>query len=216
VRRGLLALAALYLLAHLALLPPTFDDIDAINFGLGVRDFDVAQHQPHPPGYPLFIAAGKIATPLLAATHVAAPDVRGLAVWSALAGAVLVVLIFALWRQLDGDVWHAGIATAIAVCSPLFWFTSLRPLSDLSGLCAATGSLLRRCTTNIAVCPTNGTSSDGSAMSFDDTADTSASAPPIGRTTFFSAGNVIRPAAYSSSRTTVIVAMTSAGGAHRV
>jgi hypothetical protein len=142
VRRGLLALAALYLLAHLALLPPTFDDIDAINFGLGVRDFDVAQHQPHPPGYPLFIAAGKIATPLLAATHVAAPDVRGLAVWSALAGAVLVVLIFALWRQLDGDVWHAGIATAIAVCSPLFWFTSLRPLSDLSGLCAATGSLL--------------------------------------------------------------------------
>ena len=36
------------------------DDIDAINFTLGVRSFDVAHHQPHPPGYPVLIAAGKM------------------------------------------------------------------------------------------------------------------------------------------------------------
>ena len=35
------------------------DDIDAINFAMGVREFDIAKHQPHPPGYPVFIAAGQ-------------------------------------------------------------------------------------------------------------------------------------------------------------
>ncbi|MEM6985968.1 MAG: hypothetical protein AAF499_05465, partial [Pseudomonadota bacterium] len=35
-------------------------DYDAVNFLLALRDFDVAQHQPHPPGAPLFIAMGKV------------------------------------------------------------------------------------------------------------------------------------------------------------
>jgi hypothetical protein len=52
VKRELAAVAVLYLVAHLLYLPPTLEDIDSINFALGVRDFDVARHQPHPPGYP--------------------------------------------------------------------------------------------------------------------------------------------------------------------
>jgi hypothetical protein len=136
------ALAALFLLAHLAALPPTPDDIDAINFALGVRDFDVAQHQPHPPGYPLFIALGKVSTPLLRAAGVDAPEVRGLALWSALAGSVLTFLVFVLWRSLDHDEWRSGLAALITAASPLFWFTALRPLSDLSGLCAAAAALV--------------------------------------------------------------------------
>src|SRR5439155_787020 len=35
-------------------------DWDEALFCLGVRDYDVIQHQPHPPGYPLFIAAAKL------------------------------------------------------------------------------------------------------------------------------------------------------------
>lgn len=34
-------------------------DLDAFNFVLGVRDFDVAQHRPHPPGAPVYVAAAK-------------------------------------------------------------------------------------------------------------------------------------------------------------
>ena len=45
---------------HVAAGPGHLDDVDAINFTLGVRDFDVAKHQPHPPGYPVLIAAAKI------------------------------------------------------------------------------------------------------------------------------------------------------------
>ena len=142
MRRGLPALAALFLLAHLAALPPALDDIDAINFALGVRDFDVAQHQPHPPGYPLFIALGKLSTPLLRAAGVASPEVRGLAVWSALAGTGLLLLVFTLWRTLDPHPLRPALAAVIAAASPLFWFTSLRPLSDVSGLCVAVAALV--------------------------------------------------------------------------
>jgi hypothetical protein len=141
VRRGLPALAALFLLAHLATLPRTFDDIDAINFSLGVRDFEVAQHQPHPPGYPLYIALGKISTPLVRAAGIAAPEVRGLAVWSAIGGAALMLLLFGLWRTLDGSPERAFMAAVLAAATPLFWFTSLRPLSDVPGLCLAVASL---------------------------------------------------------------------------
>ena len=65
----------MFLAAHLPFLPPTLEDIDSINFALGVRDFDVAQHQPHPPGYPVFIALAKASTAVLARAGVAAPDV---------------------------------------------------------------------------------------------------------------------------------------------
>ena len=51
-------------------------------------------------------------------------------------------------------------AMAVAVCSPLFWFTALRPLSDMTGLAivvAAQVMLMRRCARRRAVltpCPT--------------------------------------------------------------
>ncbi len=42
LRTRLAALAALFLATHLAFLPPTLEDIDSINFAMGVRHFDVA------------------------------------------------------------------------------------------------------------------------------------------------------------------------------
>src|SRR5688572_19602995 len=35
-------------------------DWDEALFCLGVRDYNVVQHHPHPPGYPLFLAAAKL------------------------------------------------------------------------------------------------------------------------------------------------------------
>ncbi|HYT76587.1 MAG TPA: hypothetical protein VEL79_17650, partial [Vicinamibacterales bacterium] len=60
-------LVLVFLAAHLALLPRTLEDLDSINFALGVRQFDVARHQPHPPGYPVYIAVAKISTGALRA-----------------------------------------------------------------------------------------------------------------------------------------------------
>ncbi|HEX7421580.1 MAG TPA: hypothetical protein VF505_16940, partial [Thermoanaerobaculia bacterium] len=37
-------------------------DWDEILFSLALRHYDVALHHPHPPGFPLFIAAAKLFT----------------------------------------------------------------------------------------------------------------------------------------------------------
>lgn len=144
------AIALLFLALHAPFLPPTLEDIDSINFALGVTHFDVARHQPHPPGYPLFIAVSRMSTAALRSAGISAPEARGLAVWSTISGTALVWLLFALFRSLRyvaagqerkaGDIERNGFAlcaVVIAITSPLFWFTSLRPLSDMTGLAGA-------------------------------------------------------------------------------
>lgn len=131
---AVLVLSGIFLLAHLATLPATFEDLDAINFAMGVRDFNVSRHQPHPPGYPVFIAAAKGSTALLAAIGVPSPAVRGLSTLGAIAGALLLPLLFLFFLRLTNDRTTAAWAAVVAASSPLVWFTALRPLSDLVGL----------------------------------------------------------------------------------
>ena len=132
-------LAVVFLTFHLPYLPASLEDLDSINFALGVRHFDVAQHQPHPPGYPLFILAGKAAHALIPS------EAKALAVVSIFAGALGVLAIAALFRGWDGlqtvpsnrsTAWPIA-ATALTVTCPLYWFTAARPLSDVTGLAAA-------------------------------------------------------------------------------
>jgi hypothetical protein len=131
------ALAAIFLIAHLAFLPPTLEDLDSMNFALGVRDFDPSKHQPHPPGYPVFIALGKLSQ------GVWPSEAGSLSFWGAVFGALSVFPLVALFRSietLDGTASDAerdrrtALATLVVVASPLFWFTALRPLSDMTGL----------------------------------------------------------------------------------
>jgi Protein O-mannosyl-transferase TMEM260-like len=146
LRKSLAAIAVAFLAAHLWFLPPTLEDIDSINFALGVADFDVAKHQPHPPGYPVFIGLSKASTSMLRSVRVPHPEVRGLAVWSAIAGATLAFSVFALFQALvsvrpDSTRRRmAFCATLVVLMSPLFWFTALRPLSDMAGLAVAVGA----------------------------------------------------------------------------
>jgi hypothetical protein len=143
VRTVVGTLAVLSLAAHLAFLPPALEDLDSVNFALGVRQFDVAHHQPHPPGYPLFIALAKIGTSALRAAGVQHPEARGLAIWSAIAAGLLPIFLFIFFRAIDPgeDGRRALIATMLTSCAPLFWFSGVRPLSDLAGLAAACASL---------------------------------------------------------------------------
>lgn len=130
-------LAALFLALHLPFLPPSLEDLDSINFALGIRHFDVSQHQPHPPGYPLFIAAAKLLHGL------GLSEVHALSLLGVVAGALCVFALMALFARLDDDrptsdapTWLAVML--VAVC-PLFWFTAARPLSDMVGLAASVG-----------------------------------------------------------------------------
>jgi hypothetical protein len=137
LRPAALALLLVYLLAHLALLPRTLEDLDSINFALGVREFDVARHQPHPPGYPVFIALAKMTTSAFRLLGIGAVAPRGLAVWSAMAGTAALPMVFLFFRALERRDWLAWWATIVTAAAPLYWFTALRPLSDMTGFACA-------------------------------------------------------------------------------
>lgn len=85
VRRAALVSALAALIARLAFPLGRMWDHDSVQFALGVLDFDLAAHQPHPPGYPLYVGwlkllaalgvpplAGMVATAILAAAAGAA------------------------------------------------------------------------------------------------------------------------------------------------
>jgi hypothetical protein len=131
-----LLLAAAFVAAHLPFPPASLEDIDSINFALGIRDFDVVRHQPHPPGYPVLIALGKGATAVARAlgSTVQFPEARGLAWLGAIFGGLAVFPLVRLFRGLGLSTGNAIGATALTICSPLYWFTAGRPLSDVVGL----------------------------------------------------------------------------------
>ena len=112
------AFATLFLVAHLFALPRTLEDLDSVNFAMGVESFDVPAHQPHPPGYPVFILLGKISTGVL---RVAAPALSrdhraalGLAIWGVIAGTIAVFVFAAFWRAVGLDPLTSVLAAAVA------------------------------------------------------------------------------------------------------
>jgi hypothetical protein len=154
------AIAAIFLAAHLPFLAPTLEDLDSVNFALGIRQFDPTEHRPHPPGYPIYIALGKVSTaafdrlspsgarnttqaarepePTGGGGTPADNAALGLAFWSAIFGALAVFPLLRLFRHIDGDGGQgAAAAVVLAMASPIFWFTAVRPLSDVPGLAVA-------------------------------------------------------------------------------
>ncbi|MBL8142410.1 MAG: DUF2723 domain-containing protein [Acidobacteria bacterium] len=143
VPRAVLGVIALvFLVAHLMRLAPSLEDLDSVNFALGVEQYDIARHQPHPPGYPIFIALGKLSSAVVArvapAEQIAREHVaRGLAVWGAIFGALCVFPLFRIFTALDRSTPLALAATALVVASPMFWFNASRPMSDIPGFALA-------------------------------------------------------------------------------
>ncbi|MBI4888005.1 MAG: hypothetical protein HY824_13000 [Acidobacteria bacterium] len=139
-------IAAAYVAAHLPFLAPSLEDYDSINFALGLRDFNPALHQPHPPGSPVYIAPGRA---LLALDSIVRPslgrpalEALTLALWSAVGGAIALLAlarVFAAVAPGHAPRARSGrlLATALVAAAPLFWISGLRPMSDLPGLAAA-------------------------------------------------------------------------------
>ncbi len=149
--RALAALALVVGLAHVPFVATSLEDIDSVNFALGVRDFDVADHRPHPPGYPVYIGLGKVAAAVVSAMPGAALpsriEARALSLLSLVAAVAAVFLLYRGFASLSpartgpppGSALDARAlaATALSIASPLAWTLAVRPMSDLPGLTLA-------------------------------------------------------------------------------
>jgi hypothetical protein len=135
-------MAALYVGAHLPYLSRAPDDLDSVNFALALDEYDLSKHQPHPPGSPLFIAFGRLSRGVMgwfagqprSASARRGLDAAALAIWSACFGGLAAFGIFRLAVVLGHTPKWAALATAVTLATPLFWFSGIRPMSDLSGL----------------------------------------------------------------------------------
>jgi hypothetical protein len=111
------------------------DEWDSVNFALALDDFDVAKHQPHPPGYAIYVAAGKLIH-LVIADHAAA-----LTLVSSLAGAAVGAMFYVLLRR--QSAWPVALcATVLMALSPLFWLQSGLALTDMFGMIFVVAFLL--------------------------------------------------------------------------
>jgi len=109
------ALALLTILSRLPYRARMLYNWDAVQFALALHEYDVVKHQPHPPGYILYVALGRLVhgwTGDAAAAYVL------LAVAFSGAGTFVVYL---LARAIYDRPTALTAATLLAV-SPLFWF----------------------------------------------------------------------------------------------
>jgi hypothetical protein len=103
-------------------------DWDEALFSFALRDYDVAAHHPHPPGFPLFVAAAKLVRVLVGS------ELRALQIVSLIGAVALFPLMFSLARELRAVFSTAFSAALLLVFFPNVWFYGGTGLSDIPSL----------------------------------------------------------------------------------
>lgn len=113
--------SALYYLTR----SPALDEWDSVQFAMGAtRGFNLFAHQPHPPGYPLYVFAGWLGTRL------GLDVLTALEAASALGGGLFVASWFVLARRATGGARLAGLFAAALAVLPITWMTATKALTD--------------------------------------------------------------------------------------
>lgn len=88
---------------------------DSVQFALALREYDIVKHQPHPPGYILYVVLGRLVNAWL---HDPTASYVLLAV---LFSGMTTFVVYHLAREVWGRATAVTAATLLAV-SPVFWF----------------------------------------------------------------------------------------------
>lgn len=118
------ALFVFFALLYFFTRSPGLDEWDSVQFALGVRQFNIWEHQPHPPGYPLYIFLGWLGHTLL---HL--DIVTALQVLSSLGGGLFVAAWYAIVRLDFGERFATLIALSLGVTA-IVWMTSTKTMTD--------------------------------------------------------------------------------------
>ena len=108
-------LAALTALTRYVLRSHYLYDIDSVNFALALERFDPVSHQPHPPGYFLYVCLGRLSRLVFQDTNSA---LVALSVLFSCGAVVVIALLAAEWHGRAA----ARFAGLIFLFSPLAWF----------------------------------------------------------------------------------------------
>src|SRR5438105_2954032 len=122
-------------------------DWDEALFCLGMRDYNVVQHHPHPPGYPLFIAAGRFVKLFVHS------DLLALQIVVMASGAALLPLLVFFAREARFPFASAFGGGLIFVFLPNVWIYGGSGMSDVPSLALtilACALLLRGCRSSSA------------------------------------------------------------------
>ena len=119
-----LALILFSLISRLPFMAGMPYGLDSIQYLLGVLRYDVRLHQPHPPGYFLFVMAGRL-------TNLVFEDPnRSFVALNIVFSALCVWVVFELGVELFGR--ESGLAAAVLLAtSPTFWFHGEVALSNM-------------------------------------------------------------------------------------
>lgn len=129
-RNHLIIIALLFCITTIPLLASAPNSWDAAQFTLGVEHYSVHMHQPHPPGYPLFILTAKLFA-LVVSAHTAVLIVSMLFALTALV--VWYTFVLRIWNK----PWLAFVASIALLVNPLFWTYREVALTYTVDLCAA-------------------------------------------------------------------------------
>jgi hypothetical protein len=127
-----LGLAALTVAIRIPVRARVLPTWDAVQFGLALAEYDVVKHQPHPPGYLLFVGLGRVLSLVLG-------DATASLTWLAIgASGATGLAVYALAWRLGGRA-AAVVATGALGVSPLFWVHGAVGLSYAAEAALATG-----------------------------------------------------------------------------
>jgi len=123
----LIATAAVAVTRWLAL-SRTLWDWDEAQFVLALRHFDIAAHHPHPPGFPLFVAAGK------AMQWIGFDEFHALQALSFIAAVLIVPAMTSFALAAGADFLTSLLASLILAFFPNVWFYGGTALSDVPSM----------------------------------------------------------------------------------
>lgn len=123
----ILGILIISLVFRLSFMSPWLEDWDSVQFALALDEYSLVSHQPHPPGYPIYIILGKMVNFFLDNSTLS------LSLLSALAGALSIIPFFLLAKKLIGKK-GAILASLIFTILPIHWVLSEIPITNITGL----------------------------------------------------------------------------------
>jgi len=125
--RAILIIFFVIFILRLVFLSPWLEDWDSVQFSLALHEFDILKHQPHPPGYPLYILLGKFLY------YFFKSDVRALTFLSALFGSLSVFITYLFTKRMFNKKVALFSAIILSIL-PVHWVLSEIAISNIPGL----------------------------------------------------------------------------------